>query len=579
MRSNRFPAIFERIKQCPANEHEQGYLRLFLVSTVSLYIYVLAVHPQVTFEVRDKETVKQAISIIYPIFAAYALVFFYWLYRQPVKVPVRRILSNFIDLLSLSIVMYLSDDWGSVLYPVYLWIIIGSAFRFGSVYLLISAILSILMFTVVILTTPFWLEHPTISIGLLSGLFILPPYIGLLLKQKGEALRKAEIASYKERFLSAISHELRTPLQSVIALSELSLEAAHRDNAPDYMRQVNGAAQHLLSLINDVLDFSKAENAKLKLGELPFDVRKLVAAVESLILPQAKSKHLVFKVDIASDVPDSVIGDELRIRQILINLSSNAVKYTESGEIILAVQVLELNDKSVRLQFSVEDTGIGIKADDIGKVFQSFVQVHSNNNNELGVGSGLGLALSKRLVKLMGGKITIASEYGKGSRFTFDVKLPWVTLQSIAIPTQDDDRTTGDDLSGLRILIAEDEELLQSVYRRIFKTSQCRLTIVDDGEAALQALRTQPYDLAILDYQIPFLNGLELAVIWRREEQGSRMPILLLTANAEVVSQGESSDNVELIRIKPIIPSDLIRDVKYLTALTIKDSDELLTRQ
>ncbi len=562
MGDNGFSAFFERIKQCPGNEHEQGYLRVFLVSIISLYIYVLAVHPQVTFEVRDKAAVQQAISIIYPIFAAYALVFFYWLYRMPVKVPVRRILSNFIDLLSLSIAMYLSDDWGSVLYPVYLWISIGSAFRFGSVYLVVSAILSILMFAVVIFTTPFWLKHPTISIGMLLGLLILPPYIALLLKQKSDALRKAEIANYKERFLAAISHELRTPLQSIIALSELSLQAAHRDNAPDYMHRVNGAAQHLLSLINDTLDLSKMENGKLILGELPFDIRETVAAVKALALPQAESKHLVFMVNIAGDVPAGVIGDELRIRQILINLSSNAIKYTESGEVVLAVRVLKLDDASVRLRFFVEDTGIGIKADDLGKVFQSFVQVH--NDGKTRVGSGLGLVISRQLVELMGGEITVTSEYGKGSRFTFEVELPRAAPQPIDIPAPDGDKTTGDNLSGLHILIAEDKALLQFVYRQIFKTRHCRLTIVDDGEAALQALRTQRYDLAILDNQMPLLTGLESAAIWRREEQGPRMPIILLTADATITDREEGASAIDLIKTKPINPPDLIRDVESL---------------
>lgn len=564
MTNSRFSAAMARIKQCPGNEHEQGYLRFFLVSSISLYIYVLAAHPQIAFDVRDKDTVRQAISVIYPIFAVYAVGFFYWLYRMPVEVPARRIVSNFVDLSSLSIVMHLSDEWGSVLYPVYLWISIGSAFRFGSPYLLISAVFSILMFAVVIFTTPFWAAHMTISVGLLLGLFILPPYIGLLLRQKGDALRKAEIAnSYKARFLAAISHELRTPLHSIIALSELSLKDTHRDSAHDYMRQVSSAGQHLLSLIDDILDLSKIENAKLQLSRVPFDLHETVAAVKTLALPQAESKQLLFKLDVADNVPDSVIGDELRIRQILINLVSNAVKYTEAGEIVLAVRVLDLSLRSVRLQFYVEDTGVGIKDDDIEKVFQSFVQVHHDGKPR--AGSGLGLAITRQLVELMGGEIVVTSEFGKGSRFAFDIELPLISAFGLRDSRQAKEDSVSKDLSGLSILIAEDDALSQFVYKQIFETRRCQLTIVDNGEEALQALRTRQFDLALLDNQMPLLNGLEVASIWRREETGRRMPIIVLTADAVLANQEERSVDIELIRTKPITPADLIKEIGHLS--------------
>lgn len=564
MKNSRFSAVLERIRQCPGNEHQQGYLRLFLVSIISLYVYILAVHPQVTFEVRDKDTVKQIILVVYPIFFTYALLFFYWLYKHPVKVPARRIVSNFIDFLSLSIVVHLSDEWGGVIYSIYPWILIGSAFRFGLVYLLIGTVFSVLMFAVVVVTTPFWLEHLTVSIGLLLGLFILPLYLAFLLEQKSKALREAEVANF-------VSHDLRTPLQSIIGLSDLSLEAAHRDNVPDYMRRINGAARHLLSLINDFLDFSSSRSNRLILSKHPFEIHRMVAEVEAMVLPQDENKRLVFKVEIGRDVPDKMIGDDLRIKQVLVNLISNAVKYTDAGEIVFAIRVLELNDDLVRLQFSVRDTGIGIRADDIEKMFQSFVQVHGDAKPH---GSGLGLAISQQLVRLMDSEITVTSELGKGSRFAFDLELPLAFEDSEATGGRDSKMADRDrEIVGrdgeLRILVAEDEPLLRYVHEQTFGTTgRYRLTVVDDGEAALGLLLERRYDLAILDHQMPLLTGLELAKAWRREEKKrrvSRMPIILLTADTTVIDLDGGRSDV-LVRYKPIIPADLIRDVEHLLA-------------
>lgn len=559
MKNKRFSEIFERIKQCPGNEHEQGYLRVFLVTAISLYIYVLAAHPQVTFEIRDKASVRQAISFIYPIFLFYAAVFFYWLYKMPVEVPMRRIVSNFVDLLSLSIVMYLSDEWGSVLYPVYLWISIGSAFRFGSPYLYISAIFSILMFAVVVVTTPYWATHLTISVGLLMGLFILPPYLGVLLKQKGDALRKAEKAnSYKARFLAAISHELRTPLHSIIALSDLSMKLDSKDNTRSYMIRVNSAARHLLSLIDDILDLSRMENAKLVLNELSFDLREMVSAVHALILPQAEARNLAFRLELDETLPARVFGDELRVRQILINLISNAIKYTESGEVVLYVGVVRLDDVTVRLHFSVKDTGVGIREEDLGRIFQSFVRVRSEGTAL--AGSGLGLAIAKQLVELMGGELSAASQYGRGSEFSFELDLPLAAEgREVPHPHSLEEEGRGD-LSGMRILIADDDALSRYVYRQIFEDRNCHLTIVANGEEALNCLRRQSFDLAVIDNQMPLLNGLEMARIWREEEVGGRMPIIVLTADATLGNDREG--NIDLIRTKPITPADLIAEVE-----------------
>lgn len=350
-----------------------------------------------------------------------------------------------------------------------------------------------------------------------------------------EAKHVAEnAAKAKAEFLSNMSHEIRTPLNAVIGLTELLIKGTEPEMYPRYIESIKYSADNLLVIVNDILDFSKIESGKIALENINFSLHKVFDQLMKSLVHKANDKGLKLKLTINDDVPDKLIGDPYRLNQVLMNLASNALKFTKEGSISIDVASKILGQKKCEISVVVRDTGIGIPADKIDKVFESFTQAYADTTRLFG-GSGLGLAISRNLARLLGGDITVQSKVGKGSEFTFTVSYEMAdqeiqNVSKVAAPTSDKA-----DLSPYRFLLVEDNLMNQFVAIQILKRWKARVEAAENGEVALQMLKKQYYDLVFMDLQMPVMNGFEATQRIRDGEAGvknQKIPILAMTADA-----------------------------------------------
>jgi PAS domain S-box-containing protein len=414
------------------------------------------------------------------------------------------------------------------------------------------------------------------------------------LRERARRLAAESASEAKSAFLANMSHEIRTPMNAVMGMTLLALRADPPPKVRDYLQKIQSSSRHLLGVINDILDISKLEAGKVALEQVEFDLEQMLDDVVSVISEKAASKGLKLVVEVADKMPMKLIGDPLRLEQVLINLASNAVKFTTQGEIAINVSLQERRSGQVILHFAVRDTGIGLSQQQRELLFQTFQQADNSITRKYG-GSGLGLSISKRLVELMGGRIGLDSRPGIGSTFWFTACLGLgrasprqpggrIELSDPRTPSAPHSQTAVQALSpavelqGARVLLVEDNELNQEVATEFLQAIGLQVELAGDGAIALHKVQRQHYDIVLMDMQMPVMDGLSATRAIRKLPGMQQLPILAMTANAMAIDRErcfEAGMNDHIA--KPIDPEQLLAKLRHWIKPTARPGADATT--
>jgi two-component system sensor histidine kinase RpfC len=481
----------------------------------------------------------------------------------PGDVPLRRLIAIFVDVGTLTYLFIQAEDYAAPLYFFYLWIIIGYGFRFGKKYLFISLAMSLAGYGLVILTIPYWLMQPSLSLGLWVGMLLISLYLSTLVGRLYKALDHAEVANRaKRQFISSVSHELRTPLNAIIGMVDLLKSTGVDREQQDMLDCMSTTSQVMLSQIEDVLDFSKIEAGKMAVEQTDFDLHRLVLGTVDIFRYHVDPLAIEFLISIACDVPYSLRGDPHHLRQILVNLLANAVKFTEQGRITIRIRKLDHTESGVRLHFAVKDTGVGIPLDAQSRIFDSFTQADESTARRYG-GTGLGTTICKQLVELMHGQIGFSSEQGAGSEFWFELEM------NLSPPSTQD--TLSAKPRAIRSLMIGADSKCMPLVADLLEHCCAPVQLEEDLNAALSKLEQtflsgKPVRLIFLNISFPQTEG-EMqefreklrAIVLASRAAASDVPLSLILLVPEGIAEEVADELAESAGFSSLLPLPIDR--------------------
>ena len=488
---------WEILSRRPDSEHEQALVRIVLASFATAYLS-WSVNRDGLLDVQESRLLLMCGSYV-----LFSVGLFIMITIDPKLSPVRRGLGIFGDLSTTSIGITVAGGAGAPLYILLLWVIFGNGFRYGRRYLFAASAFATFAFGAAMHFNAFWQDKLSLGIGLLVGLIVLPLYVSSLLKKLTIAGKRAEEANQaKNRFLANMSHEMRTPLSGIIGMLDLLKGTPLSTEQEELTKTIDDSAHTLLFLMQDVLDLSKIEAGRVSVKVSDFDLYAVVKHTIAIVEPQARYKGLLTFLRVPSNVPFLLRGDPLLLRQVLLNLLGNALKFTERGKVGIRVTLESETPRHATLRFEVVDTGIGISAEAQRRIFDRFTQADESITRRFG-GTGLGTTISKEIVEMMGGTIGVHSELGKGSTFWFTVEM---TKQS----RLEDETAPAAALVGRRALVLSSEPEVAESLRAQLSGWGIRVTTVDRSAQAFARIVSSSNEGTPFDFILPVREGLDM---------------------------------------------------------------------